>query len=325
MLISPVSPALNVWHLLTGTYNASTQVVSLYVDGVLSLTGTQTDLGSTGTLGVNIGQQKAGFSRFFNGSIDDVRIYNRALSAQEVQQLYKDGGGTIGQSNPVTLSTGLVGYWPFDGSDTNWATGITKDISGQGNNGQLIAMSTSTSPVIGKIGQAFNFNINTAQEVSLGTTPPALTFAYNQPFTVSLWAKPLATVSSGFFRRLFSIASSANNFEYFVMASNNAFSFNLGKNNVGDNSVAGPTYIVGHWYHLVGVYDGTNLNFYINGIKAGSTPYTFGAIGSPTGVVSIGGTPSGVSTVFPGSLDDVRVYNRALSAQEVAQLYAAGK
>ncbi len=89
-------------------------------------------------------QHRAVVDRYFSGSLDDVRLYNRALSAQEVQQLYAQGGGTIGQSNPVTLSTGLVGYWTLDGSKTNWATGKTTDSSGLGNTGQLIAMSTST-------------------------------------------------------------------------------------------------------------------------------------------------------------------------------------
>jgi hypothetical protein len=66
---------------------------------------------------------------------------------------------TIGvPSNYLTLSSGLVGYWPLDGKNTNWSTGQTLDLSGQGNTGQLINMSTTTSPVAGKIGQALNFN-----------------------------------------------------------------------------------------------------------------------------------------------------------------------
>ncbi len=57
---------------------------------------------------------------------------------------------TIGlPGNYLTLSSGLVGYWPLDGKTTNWATGKTTDLSGQNNAGQLINMSTTTSPVSG--------------------------------------------------------------------------------------------------------------------------------------------------------------------------------
>jgi hypothetical protein len=93
----------------------------------------------------------------FNGTVDDVRIYNRALSATEIQQLYRLGQAQAAHSN-VGISNGLVGYWTFDGKDTNWSTGQTKDISGNGNTGQMRGMSTSSSPKQGKIGQGLYFS-----------------------------------------------------------------------------------------------------------------------------------------------------------------------
>jgi len=185
-------------------------------------------------------------------------------------------------------------------------------------------MSTSTSGVVGKIGQALKFNSSTAQEVSVGTAPASLAFAYNHPFSISLWAKPSATVGAGTFDRLVTIAASSGRFEYFMMANNTTFSINVGKNAIGDNSVAGATFTVGQWYHLVGVYDGSTLSLYSNGTKVGSTAYTFGAISSPDGIFSIGGAGATGNT-FSGTLDDVRVYNRTLSAQEVQQLYSSGR
>ena len=82
------------------------------------------------------------------GKIDDVRVYNRALSATEIKQLYNLGAANVGHSNAM-ISNGLVGYWTFDGKDTNWTTGQTRDLSGNGNNGSLAFMSTSSSPAIG--------------------------------------------------------------------------------------------------------------------------------------------------------------------------------
>src|SRR5271166_3575658 len=64
----------------------------------------------------------------------------------------------IGSPGTGSLSNGLVGYWTFDGAVTNWSTGQILDISGNNNTGSLIGMSTTTSPVAGKIAQALQFN-----------------------------------------------------------------------------------------------------------------------------------------------------------------------
>src|ERR1700681_941858 len=61
-------------------------------------------------------------------------------------------------SNSSTLTSGLVGYWPLDGNTTSFKTNTTQDVSGNGNTGTLVSMSTTTSPVVGKIGQALKFN-----------------------------------------------------------------------------------------------------------------------------------------------------------------------
>ena len=79
---------LNTWNLLTGTFEGNTS--RLYLNGEFIASNTITDIATTSG-GIRIGQQKSGNNRWFNGSIDDVRIYNRALSATEIRQLYIGG------------------------------------------------------------------------------------------------------------------------------------------------------------------------------------------------------------------------------------------
>jgi hypothetical protein len=79
------------WHFVVGTYGAD-GVARIYVDGVLGASAARTAVLNSGvatTAGVcsNCG----GGQDYFNGSIDDVRIYNRALSVTEVKQLYNAG------------------------------------------------------------------------------------------------------------------------------------------------------------------------------------------------------------------------------------------
>jgi hypothetical protein len=60
------------------------------------------------------------------------------------------------------LSDGAIGYWTFDGGSIDWRTNTVADMSGQGNTGSLISMSTTSSPIPGKIGQALHASQNRA-------------------------------------------------------------------------------------------------------------------------------------------------------------------
>jgi hypothetical protein len=171
-------PPSNVWTHVVVTYPATTSAagVKIYFNGALQ-NHTSDDYDGAGTIGSDasdvmfIGLNRPSSDEFgnlspFGGVLDDLRIYNRALSAGEVMQLYKLGTATIGHSNEKFMTNGLVGYWTFDGSATNFRTNTTADLSGNGNTGTLVNMSTTTSPVAGKIGQALTFN-NTSQYVNV--------------------------------------------------------------------------------------------------------------------------------------------------------------
>jgi len=80
--------ALNVWYHVTGVYNATAQTLDIYVNGVLDngvLRGVVPAAPTSANVNVNIGRRTGGF--YFAGVIDDLRIYNRALSAAEIQAI----------------------------------------------------------------------------------------------------------------------------------------------------------------------------------------------------------------------------------------------
>jgi hypothetical protein len=94
------------------------------------------------------------------GNLDDVRLYNRALSDAEIKQVYNLGQATqntssVNLQHGSSLASGLVGLWTFDGPDV---TDKIYDRSGQGNNGYFIGGSTSSAKTIGKLGQALTFD-----------------------------------------------------------------------------------------------------------------------------------------------------------------------
>ena len=81
---------LNAWQFVTMTYTSASKVVSFYVNAVSQGSGTLNADPLTSSQAFTIGNNTA-TDRAFNGSLDDVRIYNRALSAQEVKRLYNMG------------------------------------------------------------------------------------------------------------------------------------------------------------------------------------------------------------------------------------------
>ena len=110
----------------------------------------------------------------------------------------------LGSPNTTSLNTGLVGYWPLDGAVTNWNTNTTADISGNGNTGTLVSMSTTSSPTEGKIGQAFRFPASADSVMADGTN---YKFAAGQNFSVAAWFK---STDSGYYHQVLG-TESANN------------------------------------------------------------------------------------------------------------------
>jgi hypothetical protein len=317
---------LNAWTHWTVSYNAGNYVV--YKNGVVGATGTYTN---TLTIQANayIGADGVDASTLFNGTIDDVRIYNRVLSPNEVKQLYTMGAAVVGQSSGGSgspFSSGLVGYWSFDGGATNWTTSKVSDLSGQGNTGQLILMSTTSSPTKGKIGQAFSFD---GADDYMQVTDAAHNYAFgDSTFTVSVWCKP-STATTGFV-----VAKDGGGLgNGWAISCQNTATFHT-KGGGGTIAAArtsnSTTLNNGGWHHIVAVITTDTAiqtnntgTLYVDGVVdqgslTNSTVYV-----SPTLPVTIGKRDSG--NFFAGSIDELRIYNRALSPTEVKQLYDAGR
>jgi large repetitive protein len=213
-----------------------------------------------------------------------------------------------------------VGYWTFDGPSIDWHTNTVADMSGQGNTGTLVSMSTTSSPSPGKIGQALTF-VYKGQHVS-GPNIPSLANATK--FTISAWMKrsfDTATVTLG--------QGPLNDYESIELWDDGKVYFE-----VGNGGVTGCDYAVPgtSWHHVVMAYDGSQmgdsnrLKTYVDGQRVDST-----CAGIPANTGDNDGLPFKIgfydagTVSSDGSIDDVRVYNRALSASEVKQLYNASR
>ncbi len=95
-LVSPDAIDGKTYHHIVGVYdkNGGADNMKLYVDGVLKAQATYTDGIASTTGPLTLGRYGA---RYLNGTVDEVAIYNRALSYEEVLNLYKEGGGVVGE------------------------------------------------------------------------------------------------------------------------------------------------------------------------------------------------------------------------------------
>ena len=232
----------------------------------------------------------------------------------------------------ASLTDGLVGYWTFDGKDTNWGTNKTNDLSGQGNTGTLTNMSTTTSPVVGKIGQGLKFD-GTDDYVSSSFA----TYVSSSPLeTVSFWVKATSEQSV---KTVYS-ESGNGGANYFSIGTGPTFSGGCGCNLSSKIEVVIGTGNFGYaidrnsngtvfnnaWHHIVWTDDNGTAKLYIDGV-VDSVNFNYTPLSNTTvvrttvGANALNGT---LGSFLAGKIDDVRVYNRALSAGEGTQLYKLG-
>lgn len=225
-------------------------------------------------------------------------------------------------TNFLTMNTGLVGWWPLDGKDINWATGTTFDRSGSGNDGAFTGLSTSSSPVLGKLGQALNFNgyssvIETAAPSSLNGS---------SAFTASFWAAPTTTDTGNVALSIRSGTVDDSGFVIITDSSHAGFGPEVdwpAQSLTIKGSDPSLALINGKYHFYVFVSrSATDHELFVDGVSQG-TSNTSLALANPLTNITIGAKYSafGGSGFHSGPIDDVRVYNRALSNTEINQLY----
>lgn len=307
----------NQWYHVVATWDDVAETQTIYVDGVFSASDTQT-ISCTQTAAFLIGRRPGALdAEAFLGTLDEVRMYTRALSASEVAALYRAGATRqIASSKTLTngssLEQNLIRLWTFDGGDMNWTSdtaGTAYERSGNVQHGTLTGANRTFSQVIGKLGQSLRLDGSN----NYVSTP---SFVSPSSGTVALWLK------GDNFGKVNRVWGNDTNFEFVITDAESPL-FDI----CGATSIDGGDLVQGQWHHVAIAWnDVTDTHqIYIDGAVTvnGSTGITCGQ----TDLFLVGYQPDAADTTqsFEGSLDEVRVYNRALSASEVKQLYTLGK
>jgi hypothetical protein len=314
-----VSPALNRWYHVVCTRDNTS--IKLYVDGELignnsTLTST---IGTTPNYGsptyVTFGARNGGASQYMQGSLDDIYIYNRAITAQEVSALYE----VTKSPTAVDLKTGLLACYPFNGN--------ANDAFGNDNNG-TVSGATLTNDRFGIPNSAYNFDGNSF--IKLGNPNDFK----NNTFTYAAWVKvPVAPdfnslsaysiVSIGSGQVLSLINRPAEGlFWGFTTYNDENISYDI-------NPSSNLKTDINTWHHVVISRSPTQAKLYVDGtqIMTATTPVpTTATYTSSNPLViyqaTIGTRPDETNIqFFKGIIDDVHIYNRPLDAAEIRALY----
>jgi parallel beta-helix repeat protein len=309
------SISYNAWQHVVVTWDGSTNAsnVHLYVNGFQSdgATNNGTSLTDNSASNLYIGNNPY-YNRTFDGSLDEVRVYNRVLSTDEIGSLYKLGEAKMNSPQATNANNGLVLSQSFDGRYMDWsqASAEARDASGQNNHGDVVG-ATAT---IGKRGQALSFNGN-SDYVAVSGNPLGTGEA-----TIGAWIKPTSVSSC----RIYS--SSAFPYSDFEIDGSNSRLFFTNDAGVTAAVSANSSITANSWQFVTAVRNSSNqVTIYINGSQSGTANQS---AGTPTG----GSTSNYIGTrfdhgsgFFPGKIDEVRIYNRALSSDEVKDLYKMGE
>jgi hypothetical protein len=311
------------WHHIVASYTGSRN--DLYVDGV-SVVGEDV-IGAipATTDDLYIGTNAAADNNVdtFDGTIDEVRIYNRGLTASEVARLYQSGAVKINASsadldNGSSLESGLVGHWTFDGPDL---TDRVYDRSGNGNNGYFISGATSSAKVIGKLGQALQFD-GVDDYVLESTADPIGSGAV----TISAWIYPRTFGETGptaFILDAYDTGGSVARAGCLIDGTSNVNVFGCTNDGSASANSADSAIVLNSWQFVTGVRNSSGKwTIYVNGAQSGSANQSAGT--SAAGTQMSIGMRFDPGYHFNGSIDDLRIYNRALSAAEINQLSKLG-
>ncbi len=216
----------------------------------------------------------------------------------------------------VQAPIGLIDWWRCEGNGIDWV-GI--------NNGVLSSGVTSTP---GMVGLALHFDSTTNSAVQI-TNPPN-----PQTLSVEAWVQfdtldSAVTSWPGLQYLVFRKNTRLYNFEGFTLlksrgATGDRLGFEMTSADPYNTVVLSTnTVTTNAWYHLVGTFDGATMNLYVDGVlhASGSHPYPVDYGTSPMFFGTSGETWDGR---LAGTLDELSLYDRALTAQEVAVLYASG-
>ena len=334
---SPIG--INQWFHFVYIFDGSLpelQRLKLYINGQSSNTTVLSHVGTIGTTTVNTHQQftlgatharnnPLSNSNYYDGTLDDIRIYNGALNDSAIQSLYHEKGWA------TSSASARVAFYPLNGN--------AKDSSGNGLNG-IVAGAIPTADRFGQSNAAYSFNgVNSM--IRLGDILDSVFSTPIAKFSVAGWARSRTygtfAGGGGFIVGKNSGGGAHGPAQWSISHVDGLIYAAVFSDTVGQNyiSLTSPT-LKDKWFHFVLVFDGNlpelqRIKLWVNGSSANTALYQhIGTLGTATtasqqnltvGASHPGGNPLTPENAYDGDVDDISIYNFALVDGDIQALY----
>ncbi len=300
------------WHYIVAVRLAN-GTGEIYIDGQLDSTQAGNVVPAGSDVNVYIGADYRNLvygssPEYFNGLIDEVQIYHRALSASDVQTGYVFGPTQTqtvynASAAPATID-GLVGWWSGNGNALD-STGNDPGTT-----------TSSVTYTAGQSGQAFQLNGQSGE-----VTIPDSAALDTPNFSIGGWFELTQAPASGSEIYLASKYNGNSNGWILRVESNLTWGFSVLRSPTAGVTASSSTPLaLNTRYYISATYDGTTANVYLNGVLAGTATLPGGYTSSTTPLV-LGAASWSSGGYMQGLIQNFSYYNRALSLYEVQALY----
>lgn len=296
--------SVGLWYHIVFVFDSVNDSHKIYVNGRLRGTSTASVAGHDNTTpaSVTIGVAGTSSSEWLNGAVDDLRIYNRALTDAEVQSIHRNS------SSPPT--SGLIRYLPLDEGTGTTVTDSIGGLTGTLTNGPTwqpqvcprlrSGRDTTQSWGVSLVGASSHYVVSTSSPLNPSATN----------FTASAWVKFTGVATQQVI--LSQLDGSGTGATWLELTSGAKLQTAIG----GSNLTGATSLVANVWYHVALQQSGTDSTLYLNGTADGTATRT---PASASGVIRIGTSKAGAN-YMTGNVKSVRIDNAALSAADIAKL-----
>lgn len=210
------------------------------------------------------------------------------------------------QTPTYVPASGLVAWWGFSGN--------ANDSSGNNNN-LTVNGATLTADRYGNANSAYSFDGSSSY---LTNSALSYTFSQSGAHSISFWINRTST-SDGV--AMMSGSNASSNFIWLIQSDASKIVYGTNKQGFSWTWATGTTYTTGQWNHYVAVYSNQSMNLYRNGVLVATNTNAYTGTAQAALPIYIGRAISG--GYIAANIDDVGIWNRALTTSEINQLYSS--
>ncbi|GLQ33503.1 LamG domain-containing protein [Litoribrevibacter albus] len=315
---SNTSVPLNQWTHVAIVYSRSQGTQTIYINGVADASRSYTNQSlRTNNDPLQIGNDQYFSGRYFSGDIDEVYVFEAALSQTLVQNLMETEPEFCGDDDALA-------FYIFDQETWNGTAGEVSDGSGNGADGRAVngAQNRESDPARTGSPGTCQYGDFDGQDDYLTTDDSTTLLQISNDYSTAVWVKGAVVSDQNQWAGIYTKSNPSGGTNHWNLQREN---FNdalvvFHGSNSWDTGIS-LTQVSESWHHVGLVYSGTTMTSYLDGVQVSSSTFS-SSPGNGDGHLNIGAdrTQSG-DFVWNGSIDELYIFNEAISSDDMAQLY----